>query len=94
VLKHLPFHLILFMCACVDGACILTISSMCRNAEVSHLTMRRQDYEAVGAELVLFGSRDGVLSGDSWSELPMLRLLARQCCRQPCTASSEFDAAM
>jgi hypothetical protein len=30
--------------------------------------MHWQDYEAVGAELVLFGSRDGVLSGDSWSE--------------------------
>lgn len=26
-----------------------------------------KDYEAVGAELVLFGSREGVLSGDSWS---------------------------
>lgn len=26
-----------------------------------------KDYEAAGAELVLFGSRDGVLSGDSWS---------------------------
>ena len=26
-----------------------------------------KDYEAVGAELVLFGSRDGVMSGDSWS---------------------------
>ncbi len=27
-------------------------------------------YDAVGAELVLFGSREGVLSGDSWSEGP------------------------
>lgn len=26
-----------------------------------------KDYEAVGAELLLFGSREGVLSGDSWS---------------------------
>lgn len=34
--------------------------------------MHWQDYEAVGADLVLFGSRDGVLSGDSWSELELL----------------------
>jgi hypothetical protein len=49
--------------ACIDDTCNAHV------ADDSIFLMHWQDYEAVGAELVLFGSRDGVLSGDSWSEL-------------------------